>query len=112
MIEYPKELAEKLTERAAGFSKIYGSEIAEVEKILGRELTGKMRGKASKHKVGYEGSAVFRCKHHRDFCFGMGTVPRTKGGLGRIGLARHYAADAASSRCIYRAEPRYGSCRL
>ncbi|WP_356900162.1 histidine-type phosphatase, partial [uncultured Parasutterella sp.] len=79
-IEYPKELAEKLTERAAGFSKIYGSEIAEVEKILGRELTGKMRGKASKHKVGYEGAPYSAASITEIFALEWGQFPGQKAG--------------------------------
>lgn len=81
-IEYPKELAEKLTERAAGFSKIYGSEIAEVEKILGRELTGKMRGKASKHKVGYEGAPYSAASITEIFALEWGQFPGQKAGWG------------------------------
>lgn len=79
-IEYPKELAEKLTERAAGFSKIYGSEISKVEKILGRELSGAMRGKASKHKVGYEGAPYSAASITEIFALEWGQFPGQKAG--------------------------------
>lgn len=55
-IDDPDALEEKLDERGAPLASKYASEIARVEKILGRPLDGKMRAKVGKHKVGFKGA--------------------------------------------------------